>query len=888
MLKAMRVLITVVIVTALCVASEVDAQAPQRWRSSASAANGRVEGDPSVLFVENVGQFAEGARFQVWGGEYTMWLAEDAIWITVLERPGPQAGAQLQGMGAERPPFAHSRTEEVQPLRGVNLRLSFPGANPHPRLEPSNRLDTHVSYFIGNDPDKWHPDVPVWGGVRYVDLYPGIDLQISGEGRQIVQRVVAQPGADVSVVRLRVEGAEQVAVDGRRLRLSTAVGPLALPLLTVEGAPPSAAPSAFHPVPGTCELQSPFASASPARDRAGQASGASDLVYATFLGGFAYDRGYAIAVDASGAAYVAGRTQSSDFPTTPAAFDMTYNGGDYDAFVAKLNAAGSGLAYATFLGGSDYDFGFAIAVDLSGAAYVAGGTESSDFPTTPAAFDTAYNGGSWGDAFVAKLDPAGSGLAYATFLGGADRDGGHAIAVDPSGAAYVAGYTASSDFPTTPAAFDGTFGGGWCLRFPCADAFAAKLNPAGSGLAYATFLGGSHSDSGFAIAVDASGAAYVAGLTESSVFPTTPAAFDTTFNGNRDAFVAKLDPAGSGLAYATFLGGTDKDWGFAIAVGASGVAYVAGYTASSDFPTTPAAFDTTYNGGDHDAYVTKLDPAGSGLAYATFLGGSYADWGYGMAVDASGAAYVAGYTYSSDFPTTPAAFDTTLDVNYDAYVARLNPAGSGLAYATFLGGSKDDYGRAIAVDASGAAYVAGYTGSSDFPTTPAAFDTTHNGGYYEAFVAKLIPNQLPALGAITPSGGSGPAGVTRYFNTTWHDPDGWENLKHCYFHIGASSSLAGNVTLLYDVRNNKLWMRSDDGSSWLGGYAPWSDNTIENRQAKVYCLLTRDERSGDTLSVRWAIKFKADFRGVKKTGLKCTDLYNAKAKGAWMGTWNIY
>jgi hypothetical protein len=154
--------------------------------------------------------------------------------------------------------------------------------------------------------------------------------------------------------------------------------------------------------------------------------------------------------------------------------------------------------------------------------------------------------------------------------------------------------------------------------------------------------------------------------------------------------------------------------------------------------------------------------------------------------------------------------------------------------------------------------------------------------------ATAIPNLPPELGTITPPSGSGAAGVTTYFDTTWRDPDGWEDLKRCYFHIGASSSLAGNVTLLYDVRNNKLWMRSDDGSSWLGGYAPWSDNTIENRQAKVYCLLTRDERSGDTLSVRWAIKFKVYFRGVKKTGLKCTDLYGAKAKGAWVGTWNIY
>jgi hypothetical protein len=868
-------LTAVVMVTALCVASDVAAQAPQS--SLSSAVNGQVEGDPSVLFVENVGQFAEGARFQVWGGQHTMWLAEDAIWITALEGPHPQPLSRVRERGEELPGFLDRRTEEEELRRGVNVRLSFPGANPHPRLEPFSRLETHVSYFIGNDADKWRPDVPVWGGVRYVDLYAGIDLEISGENGHIVQCVVAHGATDLSVVRLRVEGAEEAAVDGQRLHLSTAAGPLPLRLLRVEGAPPGAAPAAFQLVPGTWELQSPFTSDLPAPRFAAHAAGASDLAYATFLGGSGLDEGSAIAVDASGAAYVAGHTFSSDFPTTPSAFDTTFNGGSYDTFVAQLDPAGSGLAYATFLGGSGGDYGQAIAVDATGAAYVAGYTSSTDFPTTPSAFDATANG--YFDAFVAKLEPAGSGLAYATFLGGSGLDEGPAIAVDASGSAYVGGYTSSLHFPTTPAAFDTTHNG-------MGDSFVAKLDPAGSGLAYATFLGGSGVDVSYAIALDASGAAYVAGRTGSSDFHTTPQAFDRTHNGQHDGFVAKLNPAGSALAYATFLGGSSNDRVYAIAVDASGAACVAGATWSRGFPTTSAAFDATYDG-YCDAFAARLDPAGSRLAYATFLGGYDGDEGHAIAVDASGAAYVAGLTRSFDFPTTAAAFDTTLNGSIDAFVAKLDPTGSELAYATFLGGPYQDNGHAVVVDASSAAFVAGVTGSSEFPTTPAAFDTTYNGGG-DAFVVKLVANQPPTLGAITPSSGSGPAGITRYFNTTWRDPDGWEDLNECYFQIGASSSLVGNVTLLYDVQDNKLWMRSDDGSTWLGGYAPWSDNTIENRQAKVYCVLARAEGSGDTLSVRWAIKFKPDFRGVKKTGLKCTDLYNARAKGEWMGTWNVY
>jgi hypothetical protein len=307
--------------------------------------------------------------------------------------------------------------------------------------------------------------------------------------------------------------------------------------------------------------------------------------------------GYAIAVDGAGSAYVTGETQSDDFPTTPGAFDTSLDGYWSDAFVAKLNPAGSGLAYATFLGGSDTDIGFGIAVDGADSAYVTGRTFSSNFPTTPGAFDVSFNG--FNDAFVLKLNPAGSGLAYATFLGGSSSntgaaDYGAAIAVDGAGSAYVTGETASSDFPTTPGAFDPSYNG----------AFVAKFNPTGSGLVYATFLGGGGTDRGYAITVDGAGSAYVTGETSSSNFPTTPRALDTSLNGSYDAFVAKLNPAGSGLAYATFLGGNSYDYGYAIAVDGAGSAYVAGDTRSSDFPTTSGAFDPSYN--DVDAFVAKL------------------------------------------------------------------------------------------------------------------------------------------------------------------------------------------------------------------------------------------------------------------------------------------
>ena len=579
-----------------------------------------------------------------------------------------------------------------------------------------------------------------------MDLYPGVDLELTGEGGRIVPRLVCRANCQFALrdVRLKVEGADAVELAwGEGLLLTTAVGQFTLPLfqaVAAEGTPLDLAEA--RPLVAGGEVAAPFSPAPPLPLAASSQDNPNDLLYATFLGGGGYDGGSAIAVDAAGAAYVTGVTRSTDFPTTPGAFDTSHDG-NLDVFVTKLNAAGSGLAYATFLGGSDWDVGSGIAVDAAGAAYVTGSTWSPDFPTTPGAFDTSYNGG-YSDVFVTKLNADGSDLVYSTFLGGSE---GRGIAVDAAGAAYVTGWTGSTTFPTTPGAFDPSYNGG-------TDDFVTKLNAAGSGLVYSTFLGGLSSDVGKGIAVDAAGAAYVTGETYSDDFPTTPGAFDPTPNDGCDAFVAKLNFSGSSLAYATFLGGSYANWwggsstdvGYAIAVDGSGAAYVTGFTGSRDFPTTPGVFDPTWNGG-WDGFVVKLSPSGSFLAYATFLGGMDYDYGNGIAVDAAGAAYVTGYTASTDFPTTSGAFDSTY--NYlDAFVVRLNASGSGLEYATFLGGYQKDSGRGIAVDGSGAAYVTGVTESHDFPTTPGAFDVTINDGYLgptDAFVTKL------ALG-----GGGGP------------------------------------------------------------------------------------------------------------------------------------
>jgi uncharacterized repeat protein (TIGR01451 family) len=385
------------------------------------------------------------------------------------------------------------------------------------------------------------------------------------------------------------------------------------------------------------------------------------------------------------------------------------------------------LAYSTYLGGSVQ--GNAIAVDSEGAAYVTGETNGGqNFPTTAGAFDTNENGN---DAFVTKLNPSGSSLAYSTFLGGSGAEAGGYIAVDSQGAAYVAGlvFSNSTDFPTTEDAFDRTYNGGLF------DGFVAKLNPSGSSLAYSTFLGGSGNEqggNGNGIAVDSQGAAYVTGKA-SNGFPTTLGAFNRS--SINSAFVTKLNPSGSSLDYSTFLGGSGSQ-GNGIAVDSVGAAYVAGE--GGDSPTTLGAFDTSYNGGSSDGFVTKLNPTGSTLDYSTYLGGSATDRSGDIAIDSGGAAYVTTYTESTNAPTTPLAFDTDYNGGTsDALVSKLNASGSSLDYSAYLGGSGSDEGLEVAVDSDGAAYVAGRTDSADFSPGTSTFDPSFNGGSADVFVTKL-------------------------------------------------------------------------------------------------------------------------------------------------------
>jgi hypothetical protein len=322
------------------------------------------------------------------------------------------------------------------------------------------------------------------------------------------------------------------------------------------------------------------------------------LVYSTYIGGRDNDEGNAIAVDGSGNAYVTGQISSTNYPVTPGAFQTTNGGGLGDVFVTKLNVTGTALVYSTYIGGSGWDYGRAIAVDGSGNAYVTGGTNSPDYPVTPGAFQTT-KGAYWvSDVFVTKLNATGTALIYSTYIGGSSDDVGRGIAVDGSGNAYVTGSTISPDYDVTPGAFQTTYGGS-------VDVFVTKLNATGTALVYSTYIGGSGGEEGRGIAVDGSGNAYVTGETSSTDYDVTPGALQTTNGGGHDVFVTKLNATGTALVYSTYIGGTDADYGHAIAVDGSGYAYVTGSTSSLDYDVTPGAFQTK-NGGWSDVFVTKV------------------------------------------------------------------------------------------------------------------------------------------------------------------------------------------------------------------------------------------------------------------------------------------
>jgi hypothetical protein len=601
--------------------------------------------------------------------------------------------------------------------RAAVLRMKLAGSNATPSVEGLDALPGGSNYLLGSDSSRWLSDVPAFSKVQYKSVYPGVDVvYYGGEGRLEYDFRVAA-GADPRAVKLKFEGARSTRVDAKTGDLLLRVGRRELR---------QHAPLAYQ-----------------------QAGGARRVVpsrYRVARGG-----------------------------------EVSFELGEYDARLPLVIDPAVSLAYGAFVGGGSYDSARDMHVGADGSVWIAGVTGSLDFPATAGAAQPASNDGIFGDAFVAKLNPAGDALLYATYLGGTQSDDAQALALDAAGNVYLTGYTTSPDFPTTPGAFQSA-------PARLQDVFVVKLNPSSGGansLAYSTLLGGTYSDFGMDIAVDGAGRVHVVGSTNSVAFPTRNA-FDPTYssgqnNSGDDAFVLTLNPAGAGpsdLLYSTYLGGTPQDYALGVVLDQSGHTYVTGYTSSNDFPVTAGAYDTVRGdatqGVGSDSFVMKFDTAASGAAsllYSTFVGGNNSDEARDITLDSAGNVYVAGQTFSPDFPTTPGAAQTAFGggiisgtIRADAFVTKLDinqPGASALLYSTYLGGTyAGDVAYAVAVGQTGDIYLTGRTDAADFPVTCTGVPALNQGG---PFITRIDPTASGADALVYSSFFSGTSGVDTAF-----------------------------------------------------------------------------------------------------------------------------
>ncbi len=677
-------------------------------------------------FIENRGQVNGAVRYYSRGNPAVA-FRDDGVMFVITE-----AGKGEMGNYRAAVPESIDRAtaDESAVAKSFAYMLHFEESN---KVTPTgnDRLPFDSNFFIGSDPANWKTGTMNFREIVYENLYDGIDLIYRLDSRGVKYEFIVSPGSDPQSIGMKFEGIDSLGIDRGVLLLQTPFGVIR-----------EERPWSYQD--GRGEVDCRFAIRS--RISFGYVCDSWDrsktivvdpLVYSTFLGGSAWEApsGWSrMAIDTLGYVYVTTVTDSGDFPVTMGAFDRTL--ASWDAFVTKLNPTGSGLVYSTYLGGGGSDASWFLAVDDSGCAYVTGTTTSDDFPVTPGSLDVILNGGAQ-DAFVTKLNATGSGLLYSTYLGGSGPDRANSIAVDQLGNAYLAGTTNSTDFPTTPNAFRSSRSGIYD------DAFVAELNADGSALIYSTYFGGSGADYGHSITIDDNGVLTFAGQACSADMPITIGAYDTTYAGGGDIFVARMNSATGMLIFSTFVGwnGNDGPYFTSIALNSSEDIFVTGTTTSVNFPVTAGSFDMTYNGGTYDAFVFALNSSGDRLVYSTMLGGGANDATFGIVVDSSDNAFVVGTTSSSDFPTSPRAPFTSLAGNSDIFVTEFDKAGAALGYSTYLGGTAWEQGTSIAVDNDGMIYVAGNTDSTDFPTTPGAFDTFLSGPR-DASLTKLNPHSI--------------------------------------------------------------------------------------------------------------------------------------------------
>ncbi|MFX0060797.1 MAG: SBBP repeat-containing protein [Candidatus Hermodarchaeota archaeon] len=616
----------------------------------------------------------------------------------------------------------------------VKFSISFPGSH---SIAPSGRekKSHYVNYFYG---DFQLTNVPTWDEIWYNDLYPGIDLRYYMSSAGLKYDFIAQPGADPSQITIKVDEPIVLSIEDQNVSFKSEKQ--SIPFLFQDTGLKVFQDDNKH-------ISARFISKTTYPNTYGFCLDSFNsrqklvidplmMAFSTYFGGDDWDWAWDIAVDAVGNSYITGETSSNDSFPLKNAYQNNFTDDDVlDLFVAKLNSTGNGLVFSTYLGGYGPDYGTAIAVDATGNSYITGMTESSNFPMKNA-YQNTYGGGDY-DAFITKLNATGNGLIFSTYMGGNGHDWSYDLAIDATRNTLITGYTTSTNFHMQNA-YQDTYGGGEY------DGFVTKLNAAGTGLVFSTYLGGSNADKGLGVALDDLGNTYVTGQTDSSDFPIIEA-YQNTLSGNSDAFLTKLDATGSNLAFSTYFGGTDDDYGRSVEVDAIHDIYILGDTRSVDFPTLNAY--QNISGGDQDCFMMHLNASDTTLMFSSYLGGADREEGNKILKNSADNVLIAGTTWSSNFPTVN-AYQDTFGGESDAFTAMLNLAGSVMEtviiFSTYLGGSNYELGSGMAMDPDGNGYITGRTSSTDFPSTLDTYDNSFNGGN-DAFVTKIVDSPFIVL-----------------------------------------------------------------------------------------------------------------------------------------------
>ncbi|MFH1050516.1 MAG: SBBP repeat-containing protein [bacterium] len=716
---------------------------------------------PKTYFIENKGQWAKEVRFLACLNGMNAWITYDGIVYDFYKTAdGRQQTADRNNYELPSTNYEYLRETDFgkngSPFtvhgsrKGHVVKMSFVGSKLSESSELSesygqqfiglNKSETYYNYFIGNDKSKWASFVPLYEEVSVKNILPGINTKYYFESNKLRYDFIIEPGTDFTEIKINFDFGE----DKEYGNYINENGELVLK--TSIGEVIQGKIFAYQEVDGN-KLEVPC-----------KFKMNEDKTIGFYIG--EYNKNLPLIIDPlvwstflGGSGYEEGAAIALDsskniFVTgSTGSSNYPFTAGAYDSiisstevFFSKFNNTCSSLEYSTFLGGNNGDFGWDIALDKNNNVYIAGATRSPNFPVTPGAFDEIWEND---DYFVCKFDSSCSGLSYSTFIGGSWQEGELPFRIKLVLDNSCNAYiTGHTESDDFPVTQD-AFDQSYN---GIGDAFVSKLNSDGTSLLFSTYLGGWSIEFSFSITIDNIHNVYVTGYTQSDDFPVTSGSFDINFSGNQDCFVSKLDSTGSSLIYSTYIGGSAYDYASDIVLDSSSNAYLTGVTLSSNFPITTGAYDKIYN--SENLFICKLNSAGSILDYSTFVGSNVGEvLNYystpSLVLNESNDAFVTCMTYASNFPVSANAFDNSFNGLYDAFLCKVSNDGSSLVYSTFIGGSAEDYGKNLTIDDDNVIYITGDTKSSNFPVTSGSYDNIING--QDAFVFKLKINDIMVL-----------------------------------------------------------------------------------------------------------------------------------------------